>query len=232
MSVNGETAVAPHNGARPLIRVLVVDDHEVVRQGVTTMLEATGDITVCGHAGGPAEAVEQADALRPDVVTMDVRLAGGSGIEATRDIRSRHPATKVIILTSFDDERALFASIVAGASGYVLKQILGNDLVAAVRLVAAGECLLDPSATNSVPKRLRESNGLLMDQKLARLTPREEPVLALVARGLTNGQIAEELFISEKTVKNHLSRILSKLEVTRRSEAAAYLAEHTRMPGS
>ncbi|HUR17633.1 MAG TPA: response regulator transcription factor [Acidimicrobiales bacterium] len=212
-----------------LIRVLVVDDHEVVRQGVAALLGNASDILVCGEAGTAERAVELADATRPDVVVMDVRLGADSGIEATREIRDRRPEVKVIMLTSFASDDALFASIMAGASGYVLKQIRGTELVEAVRSVASGKSMLDPSMTTSVLERVRRS-GELKDEKLARLSAQEERILTLVADGLTNGQIAGEIHLSEKTVKNHISHILTKLEVGRRAEAAAYLARHTRTP--
>ncbi len=163
---------------------------------------------------------------------MDVRLADGSGIEATREIRTRWPSTKVIMLTSFADEEALFASIMAGASGYVLKRIRRGELVDAVRRVAAGQSLLDPSLTSTLFERVRRASKTLKDEKLASLSPREEEILTLVAQGQTNREISDELKIAEKTVKNSISQILSKLQVARRSEAAAYLTRHTRLPGS
>lgn len=209
------------------IRVLVVDDHEVVRQGVAALLGAADDIVVCGEAGTGAEAVDQAEAMRPDVVVMDVRLGSDSGIEATREIRARRAATRVIMLTSFANDDAMFASIMAGASGYVLKQIRGADLVNAVRSVAAGQSLLDPSMTTAVLERVRKT-GELKDEKLARLSAQEERILTLVSEGLTNGEIAAQIHLSDKTVKNHISRILAKLEVGRRAEAAVYLTRHTR----
>ena len=206
-------------------RVMIVDDHEIVRQGVATVLRGAG-IDVCSEASTLEEAVTRAEATQPDVVVMDVRLAGGSGIEATREIRTRRPDTRVLMLTSFADEDALFASIMAGASGYILKQVLGMDLVDAVRRVADGQSLLDPAVTSAVLERLRQGGDLLKDEKLARLSSREERILDLVAAGRTNRQIAEELYVSEKTVKNNVSTILSKLEVTRRAEAVAYLSRH------
>ena len=174
----------------------------------------------------------KADRARPDVVVMDVRLADGSGIEATREIRARHPKTAVIMLTSFADDEALFASIMAGASGYVLKQVKGGEVVRAIRTVGKGESLLDPAVTNAVLDRLRKGKHLLTDEKLARLSPQEERILSLVADGKTNGEIGVELHLAEKTVKNYVSSILSKLEVARRAEAAAYLARHTTTPGT
>jgi two-component system response regulator DevR len=161
-----------------------------------------------------------------------VRLADGSGIEATREIRATHPATRVLMLTSFADDEALFASIMAGASGYVLKQVHSGDLIRAIRAVGAGESLLDPAVTGPVLDRLRKGKHLMRDEKLARLSPQEERILGLVADGRTNREIGDELHLAEKTVKNYVSSILSKLEVARRAEAAAYLARHTTTPGS
>lgn len=214
------------------IRTVVIDDHEVVRQGVATMLGGAGDIVVCGQGGTVAEAIEVAVATRPDVVVMDVRLLDGSGIEATREIRARCPDTKVIMLTSFSDEEAMLASILAGAAGYVLKQIRGSDLVGAIRHVAAGRSLLDPSLTSGLFERLRQTSSDMKDKRLASLTSREEQILALIARGMTNREIGEKVGVAEKTVKNSISQILTKLQVARRSEAAAYLTRHTRDPGS
>ncbi len=210
---------------------MIVDDHEVVRQGLRAMLEAAGDVVVAGEAARVQEAVEVAESVRPDVVVMDVRLEDGSGIEATREIRARRPDTKVVMLTSFADDEALFASIMAGASGYVLKQVRGGDLLQSIRTVARGGSLLDPAVTGAVLDRLRRGKHLLKDERLARLSPQEERILALVADGKTNKEIGEELHLAEKTVKNYVSSILSKLEVARRAEAAAYLARHTGTPG-
>jgi DNA-binding NarL/FixJ family response regulator len=218
--------------SEPPLRVLLVDDHEVVRDGVKALLQATDDIIVTAEASSVREAVDEADRARPDVVVMDVRLADGSGIEATREIRARHPKTAVIMLTSFADDEALFASIMAGASGYVLKQVKGGELVRAIRTVGKGESLLDPAVTSAVLERLRKGKHLLRDEKLARLSPQEERILSLVADGKTNREIGEELNLAEKTVKNYVSSILSKLEVARRAEAAAYLARHTTTPGT
>lgn len=214
------------------VRVMLVDDHEVVRQGIKALLEADGGLMIVGEAGTVAEAVERAAVLRPDVVVMDVRLADGSGIEATREIRATRPETRVIMLTSFADDEALFASIMAGASGYVLKQIKGNDLVRSIKVVAEGGSLLDPSVTEAVLERLRKGKHLLKDEKLARLSAQEERILAFVADGKTNREIGEEMNLAEKTVKNYVSTILGKLEVTRRAEAAAYLARRTTTPGA
>lgn len=218
--------------AKPPLRVLLVDDHEVVRSGVKALLQATDDIVVTAEAGSVREAIDEADRTRPDVVVMDVRLADGSGIEATREIRAKHPKTAVVMLTSFADDEALFASIMAGAAGYVLKQVKGGELVRAIRTVGKGESLLDPAVTSAVLERLRKGKHLLKDEKLARLSPQEERILSLVADGKTNKEIGEELNLAEKTVKNYVSSILSKLEVARRAEAAAYLARHTTTPGT
>jgi DNA-binding NarL/FixJ family response regulator len=196
------------------------------------MLEAEEDIVVTTEAGSVREAVDEAARTRPDVIVMDVRLSDGSGIEATREIRANRPETKVLMLTSFADDEALFASIMAGASGYVLKQVKSGDLLRAIRAVGAGDSLLDPSVTNAVLDRLRRGKHLMKDEKLARLSPQEERILELIAQGWTNRQIGEELGLAEKTVKNYVSSILSKLEVARRAEAAAYLARHTTTPGS
>jgi DNA-binding NarL/FixJ family response regulator len=216
----------------PPLRVMLVDDHEIVRNGIRAMLDAQDDIVVTTEAGSVHEAVDEAARTRPDVIVMDVRLSDGSGIEATREIRANRPETKVLMLTSFADDEALFASIMAGASGYVLKQVKSGDLLRAIRAVGAGDSLLDPSVTNAVLDRLRKGKHLMKDEKLARLSPQEERILQLIAEGWTNRQIGEELRLAEKTVKNYVSSILSKLEVARRAEAAAYLARHTTTPGS
>jgi two-component system response regulator DevR len=214
------------------LRVMLVDDHEIVRDGIKAMLDAEDDIIVTAQAGTVRDAVDEAHRTRPDVVVMDVRLADGSGIEATREIRADHPETRVLMLTSFADDEALFASIMAGASGYVLKQVKSGDLLRAIRAVGAGDSLLDPSVTSAVLDRLRRGKHLMKDEKLARLSPQEERILTLVADGRTNREIGDELRLAEKTVKNYVSSILSKLEVARRAEAAAYLARHTTTPGS
>ena len=236
----GEISVRPNplpsrpmtSEKQPPLRVMLVDDHEVVRDGIRAMLQAEEDIYVTAEAGTVREAIDEADRTRPDVVVMDVRLADGSGIEATREIRAKHHDTKVLMLTSFADDEALFASIMAGAAGYVLKQVRSGDLVRAIRAVGAGESLLDPAITTAVLDRLRKGKHLMRDEKLARLSPQEERILALVADGRTNKEIGDELHLAEKTVKNYVSSILSKLEVARRAEAAAYLARHTTTPGT
>jgi DNA-binding NarL/FixJ family response regulator len=196
------------------------------------MLEAQGDIVVTSEAGSVRDAIDEAARTRPDVIVMDVRLTDGSGIEATREIRAARPATKVLMLTSFADDEALFASIMAGASGYVLKQVKSGDLLRAIRAVGAGDSLLDPSMTTAVLDRLRKGKQLLTDERLARLSPQEERILQQIADGKTNREIGDDLSLAEKTVKNYVSSILSKLEVARRAEAAAYLARHTTTPGS
>ena len=211
---------------------MLVDDHAVVRGGIRLLLEASEDIVVCAEAGTVQEAVDRADRALPDVVVMDIQLADGSGIEATRDIRARRPATQVIMLTSFDDEEAIFASIMAGAAGYVLKQIDGRDLIRSIRTVGQGQSLLDPAVTSRVLDRVRRNKSLTGDEKLARLSPQEERILNLVAEGRTNKQIGDDLHLAEKTIKKYVSSILVKLEVTRRAEAAAYLARHEKTPGS
>ena len=218
--------------AAPPLRVMLVDDHEIVRDGIRAMLEAQDDIVVTSEAGSVRDAIDEAARTRPDVIVMDVRLTDGSGIEATREIRAARPATKVLMLTSFADDEALFASIMAGASGYVLKQVKSGDLLRAIRAVGAGDSLLDPSVTTAVLDRLRKGKQLLTDEKLSRLSPQEERILQQIADGKTNREIGEDLSLAAKTVKNYVSSILSKLEVARRAEAAAYLARHTTTPGS
>jgi two-component system response regulator DevR len=215
----------------PPLRVMLVDDHEVVRSGIRTLLEAADGLVVCAEASSAQDAVAVAARVLPDVVVMDVRLGDGSGIEATRDIRAARPQTRVLMLTSYADDEALVASIMAGAAGYVLKQVRGDDLVRAIRTVAAGQSLLDPAVTSGLLERLRRGPpATLKDERLARLSPQEERICGLVADGRTNRQIGEELGLAEKTVKNYVSAILAKLEVARRAEAAAYLARH-RGPG-
>jgi DNA-binding NarL/FixJ family response regulator len=216
----------------PALRVMLVDDHEVVRDGLKALLEHVPGILIVAEAGSVRDAVAHAERSWPDVVVMDVRLSDGSGIEATREIRAHRPETRVLMLTSFDDDEALFASIMAGASGYVLKQIRGDDLVRAIQAVGRGESLLDPAVTGSVLARLRRGKHYLEDEKLSRLSSQEEKILTLVADGKTNREIGDELHLAEKTVKNYMSNILNKLEVGRRAEAAAYLATRRRTPGS
>ena len=214
------------------LRVMLVDDHEVVRDGLKALIQANDDLVVVAEAGSVKEALLQADRTKPDVIVMDVRLADGSGIEATREIRAVRPQTRVLMLTSFADDDALFASIMAGADGYVLKQIKGSELLRAVRTVGAGQSLLDPAITSAVLDRLRKGKLLLRDEKLARLTGQEERIQGMIADGQTNREIGATLKLAEKTVKNYVSTILSKLEVARRAEAAAYLARKTATPGA
>ena len=204
------------------LRVFLLDDHEVVRSGVRALIEAEDDIEVVGEASTAEEAIARIPPTRPDVAVLDVQLPDGDGIEVCREIRSRMPELACLILTSFSDDEALFASIMAGASGYVLKQIRGNDLVGAIRRVGAGESLIDPSLTARVMARLRA--GPEEDERLARLSEQERRILSLIADGKTNRQIAESMFLAEKTVKNYVSNLLSKLNMERRSEAAAFAA--------
>ncbi len=208
-------------------RVLLVDDHAIVRQGLRMVLESEEDLMVVGEADSMRGAVDAAVRTRPDVILMDVRLMEGNGIEATREIRARTTHARVIIVTSFDDDEALFAAIMAGASGYLLKRIDAAQLMRAIREVASGRSLLDPAVTDRVLQRLRRDPNATKDDKLARLTAREDQVLRLVAEGKTNAQIAKVVHLSELTVKNHVSTILGKLEVARRTEAAAYLVKRT-----
>ena len=214
------------------LRVVLVDDHEVVRNGIKSLLAETPDVSVVGEAGNVKDAIERAVWARPDVVIMDVRLPDGSGIEATREIRAKLPNTHVLMLTSFSDDEAIFASIMAGAAGYVLKQITGADLVRAVQTVGRGENLLDPAVTKGVLDRLRKGKHLMKDERLARLSAQEERILEMIADGKTNNEIGQKLHLAEKTVKNYVTSVLSKLEVARRAEAAAYLARHTTTPGA
>ena len=211
---------------------MVVDDHEIVRAGIKEVLESQPDFAVVAEAGSFREAVSRASAVRPDLVVMDVNLGDGSGVEATRLIRAERPQTQVIMLTTYADEEALFSSIVAGAAGYVLKEVGRTDLIRAIRMVSEGKALLDPSMTRAVLEKLRRAKDLLKDEKLGRLSPHEERILGLVAEGKTNREIAQDLGLSDKTVKNYVSSILGKLEVGRRSEAAAYLARRSGRPGA
>ena len=206
------------------VRVLICDDHEVVREGLRGLISRQAGMSVVGEAGTVAEAIEAATRLKPDVVIMDVRLPDGSGVEACREIREARPETRVVMLTSYADDEALFASIIAGASGYLLKQTRGQAVVDAITTVAAGRSLLDPDVTGKVLERLRESRA--EDPALASLTEQERKVLAGLAEGKTNREIGDALFLSEKTVKNYVSRILDKLGLSRRAEAAAYMAKH------
>ena len=209
--------------ARPL-RLLVVDDHEVVRQGLVALLDRRQGFEVVAEAGTAAEAVEQARRYEPDIVVMDVRLPDGSGVEACREIRAERSSTRVVMLTSYPDEEAVLSAIVAGASGYLLKQVRARDLVSALEAVGRGESLLDPAVTEKVLERVRRiATGAAADD-LAALTTQEQKILLLVAEGKTNKEIAAEVFLSDKTVKNYVSSILSKLNLERRAQAAAYMA--------
>lgn len=204
------------------IKVLVTDDHEIVRQGLKFLLDAQDDIEVVGEATSAAEAVKRTGLDSPDVVLMDVRMPDESGIEACREIIARFPGTRVLMLTSYADEEALMASIIAGASGYVLKKVKGDDLVANIRRVAAGESLLDPAMVERLFERLR--SGKVEDPLVSKLTEQEQTLVHHLAQGLTNRQIAEEMFLAEKTVKNYVSSVLMKMGMSNRSEAATYVA--------
>ncbi|MDX3850379.1 response regulator transcription factor [Streptomyces sp. AK02-01A] len=206
------------------ITVFLVDDHEVVRRGVFELLSVEEGIEVVGEAGTAADAMARIPAARPDVAVLDVRLPDGSGVEVCREIRSQDENIKCLMLTSYADDEALFDAIMAGASGYVLKAIRGSELLAAVRDVAAGKSLLDPVATAQVLERLRDGNGPKADDKLAGLTDQERRILDLIGEGMTNRAIGERLHLAEKTIKNYVSTLLSKLGMERRSQAAAYVA--------
>jgi two-component system, NarL family, response regulator DevR len=210
------------------LRVMIVDDHEVVRKGLRSLIDSAPDLELVGEAGTAADAVHVARAMRPDVVIMDVRLPDESGIVAAREIRAQRDSTRVLILTSYADEGAVFSAIMAGASGYLLKEVRTAELLAGIRAVGAGHSLLDPAVTSAVLERVREVGRPIRDPKLVRLSPQERRVLELVAEGLTNIEIGHRLRLSDKTVKNYVSWILGKLEVSRRAEAAAYLARNTR----
>jgi two-component system, NarL family, response regulator DevR len=208
------------------LRLLVVDDHEVVRQGLVALLDRRAGFEVVAQAGTVAEAVAGARRHQPDIVVMDVRLPDGSGIEACREIRAELPGTRVIMLTSYPDEEAVMSAIIAGASGYLLKQIRARDLVAALETVGRGESLLDPGVTEKVLDRVRRMASGGLDDELSALTAQERKILMLVAEGKTNKEIAAEVFLSDKTVKNYVSSILSKLDLERRAQAAAFIAKH------
>jgi len=206
------------------IRIFLLDDHEIVRRGLRDLFEAEPDFEVVGESGSAVEAQNRIPALRPHVAVLDARLPDGSGIEVCRVVRSVDPTIRALILTSYDDDEALFAAIMAGASGYVLKQIGSSNLVDAVRGVAAGQSLLDPAVTSRVLDRLRAGEGNEPDE-LSELTAQERKILTLIAEGLTNRQIAERMFLAEKTVKNYVSSILSKLGLERRTQAAVLAAK-------
>jgi len=205
------------------IRVLIVDDHEVVREGLRALLRRRPELAMVGEADSVASAIEQAQRTEPDVVIMDVRLPDGSGVEACREIRSLRPETKVLMLTSYADNEAVFASIMAGATGYLLKQTRSQALVDAIERAMRGESLLDPAVTQRVLEQVREGSTK-KDDELSLLSEQERNILDLIAEGKTNKEIAQEVFLSDKTVKNYVSSILSKLNLRRRSEAAAFIA--------
>jgi two-component system, NarL family, response regulator DevR len=210
-----------------VLRLLVVDDHEVVRQGLAALLDRREGFQVVAEAGTVAESLDQARRHQPDIVVMDVRLPDGSGIEACREIRAEMPATRVVMLTSYPDEEAVLSAIVAGASGYLLKQVRARDLVAALEAVGRGESLLDPAVTEKVLERIRRiANGSQETDELSQLTGQERKILMLVAEGKTNKEIASDIFLSDKTVKNYVSSILAKLNLERRAQAAAFVAKH------
>ena len=205
------------------IRVYLLDDHEIVRQGIRTFLEAAGDIEIVGESGSAVDAAHRIPALRPHVAVLDARLPDGSGIEVCRAVRSVDPSINALILTSYDDDEALFSAIMAGASGYVLKEIKSSDLLTAIRHVATGESLIDPALTRRVLDRVR--NPTTTAPELAQLTEQEIKLLEYIAEGLTNKEIGEQMFLAEKTVKNYVSTVLSKLGVERRTQAAVIAAK-------
>ncbi|GHA05316.1 DNA-binding response regulator [Streptomyces spiroverticillatus] len=216
------------------IRIFLLDDHEVVRRGVHDLLDSEPDMTVVGEAGTSEQALVRGPALRPDVAILDIRLPDSDGITVCRDLLSRTPGLACLMLTSFDDDDALLDAIMAGASGYVLKQIKGSDLVEAVRTVASGQSMLDPATTARLMSSLRgpTQEEPAQDARLAGLSTREREILALIGEGLTNRQIGKRLYLSEKTVKNHISRLLSKLGVERRIQAAVLATQFTPPPGA
>jgi two-component system response regulator DevR len=205
------------------IRVFLLDDHEIVRRGIADVLEEQPGIVVVGEAATAGEALRRIPAARPHVAVLDARLPDGSGIDVCRDIRSSAPEVRCLILTSYDDNDALFAAVMAGAAGYLLKEVRGTSLIDAVRQVAAGKSLLDPAVTGRLLTRLRE--GAPQDARLASLTDREREILGLITDGMTNKQIGERLFLAEKTVKNYVSGLLAKLGMQRRTQAAVYGSE-------
>jgi DNA-binding NarL/FixJ family response regulator len=205
------------------IKVFLVDDHEVVRRGVATLLESEGDIEVVGEAGSAEQAIARIPAANPHVAVLDVRLPDGDGVAVCREIRSQMPQVACLMLTSFSDEEALFDAVMAGAAGYVLKQIHGSDLVGAVRTVASGGSLLDPRSTAQMLQRLRDKAA--RKDPLAALSDQERQILELIGEGLTNRQIGEQMFLAEKTVKNYVSNLFAKLGMSRRTQAAAFVAQ-------
>lgn len=219
------------DNAERKLRILIVDDHDVVRLGLRSLLDGRGSLRVVGEAASVAEAVQEAARTTPDVVIMDIRLPDGSGIEACREIRSQNADCKVLMLTSYADDEAIFASILAGAAGYILKQIKSQALVEAIETVARGGALLDPAVTQKILERMRRG-GTSGAKPAAELTEQEERILSLVAEGQTNREIAQSLFLSEGTVKNYVSSILAKLKFQRRSQLVAYVAKERPRPQS
>jgi len=219
-------------GERMTVKVFLLDDHEIVRRGIRELIELEPDIEVVGESGSAQEATRRIPALRPHVALLDARLPDGSGLDVCRDIRSVDPEIQGLILTSFNDEDALATAILAGAAGYLLKDIRGPDLVDALRRVAAGERLIDPDVAQRVRRRWEEDRG--GDPRLRTLTPQERRILEHVAEGLTNRQIGEVMFLAEKTVKNYITAVLAKLGMERRTQAAVFAATHTKSspPGS
>jgi two-component system response regulator DevR len=209
-----------------MVTVFLLDDHEIVRRGIRELLEAEDDIEVVGESGSALEAVRRIPSLRPDVAILDGRLPDGSGIDVCREVRSVDPSIAALILTSYDDDEALFSAIMAGAAGYVLKQVRGNDLVDTIRRVAAGQSMLDPAVTRQVLERLR--NGPETDPALDKLTQQEQRILELIGEGMTNRQIAGAMFLAEKTVKNYVSSLLAKLNLQSRTQAAIFASKHRR----
>ncbi len=204
------------------IRVFLLDDHEIVRRGLADLIGLQSDLEVVGEAGTAADAITRITASQPDVAVLDVRLPDGNGVEVCREVRSLFPNIHVLMLTSYTDDEALFNAIMAGASGYVLKEIRGTDLITAIRQVAAGNSLLDPSVTERVLERLR--NGNTKNSELSGLTEQEKTILTLIGEGMTNRQIGEKMHLAEKTIKNYVSGLLAKLGMERRTQAAAYIA--------
>lgn len=211
------------NGTTGTIRVFLLDDHEIVRRGIADLISAEDDIEVVGEAGSAAEALARISGARADVAVLDARLPDGSGIDVCRDLRSAHPDIGCLILTSYDDDEALFAAVMAGAAGYLLKEIRGSSLVEAIRQVAAGRSLMDPKVTGRLLARLRD--GEPQDKRIQALTGRDREILALITDGMTNRQIGEQLHLAEKTIKNYVSSLLAKLNMQRRTQAAVFGAE-------
>ncbi len=211
-----------HNVAMDAIRVFLLDDHEIVRRGLAELINLQNDMEVVGEASTADEALRRIPAARPDIAVLDVRLPDGSGVEVCREVKSVMPSVSCLMLTSYSDDEALLNAIMAGASGYVLKEIRGNDLIKAIRQVANGESLLDPSVTEKVLERLH--SGRKVDSELAGLTDQERQILTLIGQGMTNRQIGDHMHLAEKTIKNYVSGLLAKLGMERRTQAAAYVA--------